>query len=307
MIYLLLFIFFFSIQNFAHAQQLVIEGEATAKYESLKYKTVDIPDLEFVERTIRLTVSSPLSAQTSLFLRLAHQSYSGNSIDPERTAVDQYGLTWKGPTKTVIIGSQDTYLGAYGAMFDNSSNLGEGMFRGIDIRSTSGPDRYHLVSGRLDSRLFEDAQSRSFYGAEWAHYVGDTRFLASYLHMPKLPKNADNFIGFSINSPAGKGEWLAEFVRSSAPTANHALLVGVNYQPTKSQAFKLVAGRLSDNAVPEGKASLGGYDNGILGCQFTVIQALNPSNRVAIKYTHAETITTHIPIRKTELEYTHLF
>lgn len=307
MTYLLLFIFFFSMQNFAHAQPLVIEGEATAKYESLKYKTDGIDDLEFVERTLRLTARSPLSKQTSLFLRLGHQSYSGNSIDPERTAIDQYGLTWKSPTKTVIIGSQETYLGAYGAMFDNSSNLGEGMFRGIDIRGTSGTDQYHAVSGRLDSRLFEDAQARNFYGAEWAHYVGDTRLLASYLHMPDLPKAADDFVGFSINSPAGKGEWLAEFVRSSAPATNHALLVGVNYQPTNSQFLKLVAGRIADNAVPEGKSTLGGYDNGIRGFQFTAIQALNPSNRIALKYTRAETITSHIPTRKTELEYTHLF
>lgn len=307
MIYLLFFIFFFSIQNFAQAQQLVIEGEATVKYESLQYKTVGIPDLNFMERTIRLTVNSPLSAQTSLFLRLGHQSYSGNYIIPAKTAVDQYGLTWKSPTKTIVIGSQDTYLGAYGAMFDNSSNVGEGMFRGIDIRDTSGPNRYHLVSGRLDSFLFEDAQSRSFFGAEWAHYVGDTRFLASYLHIPNLPKKADDFVGFSINSPVGKGEWLMEFVRSSASTANQALLVGINYQPTKSQAIKLVVGRLYDNAVPEGKASLGGYDNGIRGCQFTFIQALNPSNQIAIKYSPAETITSHIPIRKTEIEYTHLF
>lgn len=307
MTYLLLFIFFFAMQNFAQAQQLVIEGEATAKYESLSYRTPGIPDLEFVERTVRLTARSPLSAQTSLFLRLGHQSYSGNSIDPDRTAIDQYGLTWKSPTKTVIIGSQETYLGAYGAMFDNSSNVGAGMFRGIDIRGTSGSDRYHLVSGRLDSRLFEDAQARDFYGAEWAHYVGDTRLLVSFLHMPDLPKEADNFVGFSINSPAGKGEWLAEFVRSSAPAANHALLVGVNYQPTNYQALKLVAGRIADNAVPEGKSSLGGYDNGIRGFQFTAIQALNPANRIALKYTRAETITYHIPIRKTELEYTYLF
>ncbi len=307
MTYLLLFIFFFSMQNFAQAQQLVMEGEATAKYESLTYKTDGIPDQEFVERTIRLTVRSPLSEQTSLFLRLGHQAYSGNSIDPERTAIDQYGLTWKSPTQTITIGSQETYLGAYGAMFDNSSNVGAGMFRGIDIRGTSGLDRYHLVSGRLDSRLFEDAQARSVYGAEWAHYAGDTRLLASYLHMPDLPKEAEHFVGFSINSPAGKGEWLAEFVRSSAPAANHALLVGVNYQPTNYQALKLVAGRIADNAIPEGIASLGGYDNDIRGGQFTAIQALNPSNRIAIKYTRAETITSHIPIRKTELEYTYLF
>lgn len=307
MTYLLLFIFFFSLQNFAHAQQIVMEGEATAKYESRKYKTAGIPDPEFMERTLRLTVRSPLSAQTSLFLRLGHQSYSGKTIDPDRTALDQYGFTWKSATKTVTIGSQETYWGAYGAMFDNSSNVGAGMFRGIDIRGTSGSNRYHVVSGRLDSRLFEDAQARNFYGAEWAQYAGDTRFLASYLHMPDLPKEAEHFVGFSINSPSGKGEWLAEFVRSSAPTANHALLVGVNYQPTNYQALKLVAGRIADNAVPEGKSTLGGYDNGIRGGQFTAIQALNSSNRIAIKYTRAETITSHIPIRKTELEYTHLF
>lgn len=307
MTYLLLFIFFFAMQNFAHAQQLVMEGEATAKYESRKYKTAGIPDPEFMERTLRLTVRSPLSAQTSLFLRLGHQSYSGKPIDPDRTAIDQYGFTWKSATQTITIGSQETYLGAYGAMFDNSSNLGEGMFRGIDIRGTSGSDRYHLVSGRLDSRLFADAQARSFYGAEWAHYAGDTRLLASFLHMPNLPKEADNFIGFSINSPAGKGEWLAEFVHSSASTANQALLVGVNYQPTNYQALKLVAGRLADNSVPEGNSTLGGYDNGICGFQLTAIQALNLTNRIALKYTRAETITSNIPIRKTELEYTHLF
>ena len=307
MIYFLLLFFFFSLQNFAEAKQLTIEGETTVKYESLQYRTPGIADLEFIESTIRLTANSPLSAQTSLFLRLGHQSYSGDQTDPSKTALDQYGLMWKNPHRTIRIGSQDTYLGAYGAMFDNSSNVGEGMLRGIDIREERGTNHYHLSSGRLDSILFDDAQSRTFFGSEWAHYFGNTRLLASYLYIENLPKKADDFWGFSINAPSGKGEWLAELVHSSAPTANQAILVGVNYQPTEKQALKLVAGQLMDNAIPEGIASLGGYDNGIRGFQLTAIQALNSSNRISLKYTRAETITSDIPIRKMEAEYTYLF
>ncbi|WP_378955724.1 hypothetical protein [Pelosinus sp. sgz500959] len=307
MTYLLLLIIFCSLQNSVQAQPLSIEGEATVKYESLQYKTPGIADLEFIERTIRINAKTPLSAQTSLFLRLGHQSYSGNSTDSDKTALDQYGLIWKNPRQTLVIGSQDTYLGAYGAMFDNSSNVGEGMFRGVDIRADRGLDHYHFVSGRLDPALFEDARSRTFFGTEFAHYLGDTRLLASYLHIPNLPKKTDDFVGFSINSPIGKGELLSEFVHSSASTANQALLVGINYQATDRQAFKLVVGQLLDNAIPEGKSSLGGYDNGIRGFQVTAIQALDLSNRIATKYTRAETVTSDIPIRKIEIEYTHLF
>lgn len=305
--YLLLFILFFSLENIAQAQEITIEGEATVKYESRQYNTPGIADLEFVERTMRLKATTPLSAETSLFLRLGHQSYSGHNTDPTKTAFDQYGLLWKNPHRTIVLGSQETYLGAYGAMFDNSSNVGEGMFLGIDIRENRGQNHYHLASGRLDPALFDDSQSRNFFGAEWAHYLDDTRLLVSYLHIPNLPKKADNFVGFSINAPVGKGEWIAEYVQSSAPTANRALLVGLNYQPTEKQAFKVIAGEILDNAVPEGKSTLGGYDNGIRGFQFTVIQALNPSNRISIKYTQAETITSNIPIKKTEIEYTHVF
>ncbi len=303
----LLLLLFLSLHNVATAQPITIEGDTTIKYESLQYKTPGISDLESVERTIRLNMATPLSAQTSLFLRLGHQSYSGDSTDSTKTALDQYGLSWKTSHRTVRIGSQDTYLGAYGAMFDNSSNVGEGMFRGIDIRDERGTNHYHLATGRLDPNLFDDARSRTFVGTEWAHYVGNTRLLTSYLHIPNLPKKADDFVGFSINHPSGKGEWLTEFVRSSAPTGNQAFLVGLNYQPTEKQALKLIAGQLLDNAVPEGKSSLGGYDNGIRGFQLTMIQALNPSNRISLKYTAVETITANIPIRKTEIEYAYVF
>lgn len=307
MTYLLLLILLLSLQNFAQAQSLTVVGEANVKYEWRQYKGIDTNDLEFAEKTICLTATAPLSLESTLFFRLGHQSYNGDSTDSEKTAFDQYGVVWKNSSQTIILGSQDTYLGAYGAMFDNSSNVGEGMFRGIDIRKQRGANHYHFSSGRLDPALFDDDQSRSFFGTEWAHYVGDTRLLVSYLHMPNLPKKNDDFLGFSINHPAGKGEYLTEFVHSSASTANQAILVGINYQPTEKQAFKLVAGQLLDNAIPEGKSSLGGYDNGIRGYQLTLIQALDAGNRIALKYTKAKTITSDIGIQKTELEYTCLF
>ncbi|MCC5465317.1 hypothetical protein [Pelosinus baikalensis] len=67
--------------------------------------------MDFVERTIRLTGTAPLSARTSLFLRLGHQSYSGDAADSAKTAIDQYGLRWKNARTTVTIGSQETYIG----------------------------------------------------------------------------------------------------------------------------------------------------------------------------------------------------
>lgn len=306
MTYLLLLIVFCLFQNLVQAQSLIITGDSTVKYESLQYKTAGLADLEFVEKTIRLNATTSLSTQTSLFLRVGHQSYSDNSV-PTRTALDEYGITWTGAHRTVVIGNQDTYFGAYGALFDNSSNVGDGLLRGIDIRGARGLETYHLTTGRLDPTLFTDDQSHLLSGAEWAHYFGTTRLLASYLHITNLPQNTDDFAGFSVNSPVGKGEFIAEFVQSSAAISNQALLFGANYQPTKQQVIRLVVGQLLDNSVPAGKASLGGYDTGIRGFQCNVTQGFGPSNRLSAKYSHAKTITSDIPIRKTELEYTHLF
>ncbi|MBP2661022.1 MAG: hypothetical protein H6Q69_4054 [Firmicutes bacterium] len=307
MSYLLLLIFLFSLPNIVQAQQLIMEGKTTVKYESRQYKHPNLADVDFVERTIRLTGTAPLSAQTSLFLRLGHQSYSGDAVDSAKTAIDQYGLRWKNARTTVTIGSQETYIGASGAIFDNSLNVGEGMLHGIDIRDKRGRNAYHLSSGRLDSALFDDNQSRSFFGMEWARYSGNIRLLFSYLRIPNLPTQADDFTGFSISSPMGKAEWLTEMIHSSAPTENQAFLLGMKYYPTKQQTIKLIIGKLPDNSVPKGKSSLGGYDNGIRGFQLSAIHALTPSNRLAVKYSHVKTITGNIPIRKTEIEYTQLF
>jgi len=306
MTYRLLLMIFCLLQSPVQAQPLVFTGEATIKYESLQYKTPGLTDQEFVEKTILLNATTPLSAQTSLFLRMGHQSYSDNSIHA-KTALDQYGVTWKDSHRTIVIGSQDTYFGACGALFDNSSNVGDGLLRGFDMRGTNGHNAYHLTTGRLDPTLFTDDRAHLLSGTEWAHYFGTTRLLVSYLHIANLPQKTDDFAGLSLNAPLGKGEFIAEMVHSSASLSNQALLVGATYQPTKQQAIRLIAGQLLDNAVPAGKASLGGYDNGIRGFQCNVMQALGTSQRLTVKYSHAETITSNIPIRKMELEYTHLF
>lgn len=307
MTYLLLLILLFSLPNLVQAQQLLMEGDATVKYESRQYKEVNITDMNFIERTIRLNGSAPLSAKTSLFFRFGHRSYSGDIMDSDKNKIDQYGLRWKNSHKIVTLGSQEAYVSASGAMFDNSSNIGEGMFKGIDYRDKNGHNAYHFIGGRIDSALFADNQSRSLLGAEWARYFGDVRLLFSYLHIPDLPKQADDFTGFSLSSPLGKAELLTEMAFSSAPTDNKAFLLGVKYSPIKHQTIKLIVGKLPDNAVPKGKSSLGGYDNGIRGFQISTIHALTLSNRLVVKYSHVRTITGNIPIRKTEVEYTQLF
>lgn len=307
MTYFALFIMLLFLPVLAQAQQVTLEGEATVKYELQQYQKSGIADREFIKKTMHLTATTPLSAKTTLFLRVGHQSYSGDSSEPTKTALDQYGLRWKNSHTTITFGSQETYLGTSGAIFDNTLNVSEGMFQGIDIRNKKGSHAYHLIGGRLDADLFADHRAHPFIGGELARYFGNTRFLVTYLHMPDLPIPADEFRGCSINSPMGKAEWFAEWIRSSASYRNQAFLAGIKYYPTKRQLFKLVAGELSDNSVPAGKSSLGGYDNGIRGFQLTAAHSLTSFNRLAIKYSNVKTITTDIPIQKTEVEFIHLF
>ncbi|MDU2064919.1 MAG: hypothetical protein E6713_08745 [Sporomusaceae bacterium] len=288
------------------AAPLTIDGETTLKYETIRYHRSDVADISDTERTLRLNFHQALSEQTEIFFRFGHQSYAGSATKENNSGLDQYGLLVNNKDMLFKIGSQDTYLGAYGAMFDNSSNAGFGMFKGIDWRTTTGRIQYHATFGKLDSALFSDSANHTISGGEIAYFAGSTRFMASALHIPHLEK-ATTFTGFSVNSPHGKAEYLAEYVRSSAPDQNQGILVGINYQPTEYQAIKILGGEIQDKAVPEGKASLGGYDNSLRGFQIAFIQALTPQDRLSLKYTVAQTITFDIPIHKTEIEYTHTF
>lgn len=302
-----IFLLFAAFVPVAQAAPLTFDGETVVKYETIRYHTEGIQDVAHTQRTLRLTFHQPVSSTTEAFLRFGHQSYTDSEEKETKKGLDQYGLLFKTDTLTAKLGSQDTYLGAFGVMFDNSSNVGEGMLTGIDLRYKQSRLEYHLAAGSLDASLFDDGKSRPLTGGELAYFAGSTRFMASYLHIPDLAKPASDFSGFSINAPQGKAEWITEYVHSSAASANQAFLFGLTYQPRLGQAVKIVCGEIQTNAVPEGKSSLGGYDNGIRGFQAGLFQALTLHDSIMLKYSQVHTIDLNIPISKTELQYTHSF
>ena len=210
-----------------------------------------------IETTTFLYANWPVDAKVTLFGRYGYEHFGGDEDHiAARYQLDQYGVRWVPDKKTrLAIGKQGAYMGTYSGLVSIGGTAGQGMVDGLDFQHTTNDSALHMIAGQFDRRLFGDAaHDAAAYGMEFGERIGQDQLTAGYLW---LKNDACHYYSTGLVHPAGKAQFTAEYVFSTAAAQKEGVIYGVSYSLGEHDGISITTHHLKAQAV----SAISGYSN----------------------------------------------
>jgi hypothetical protein len=274
-----------SLNMVAYAAPVEFSGDVNLKYEKVKSD----PTENNRETTFRLNAETALDNDWSAYARFGYRHFGGDDDRSKLSKLDQYGLKYAPNEETTVkFGVQDTIMGPFGTLIDLTDNIGGYMLKGVDAQFTSKDINYHLLSGKLDKRLFDDAgigdgDDKSVYGLELSKKLGVTTIGGQFLKVNNDWDASTRYYGvYASNDLNDKTTLTGEYVWSNADSDNKGALFGLTYALTEKDTLGATYRNVKGNATSQG-ADLAGY-NGEKGIEYTWERPLGKQGTLLFTY-----------------------